>query len=185
MSAIAALAARRKRAASNGSPGSAISRQWCGTRARCAAVGLAVPTSRPRYSWRESADTISPPSRSASSSARAVLPDAVGPTTQMMRGLVKSPPREQRLELCASQLSGHRATVGAMGGDLDAVHRGEERVHLGGIEPLADAHDGVAGDGREGGIRGPLGRCADAFLDELRGDCTQERACIAPAQEPG
>src|SRR5512137_1119960 len=37
--------------------------------------------SMPRYTCRESADTISPPIASASRTASAVLPTAVGPTT--------------------------------------------------------------------------------------------------------
>ena len=50
--------------------------------ARCCSSGvaLAVPMSIPRYTWRESADTISPPTSSAKHTARSVLPAAVGPT---------------------------------------------------------------------------------------------------------
>ena len=50
------------RATVNRSDGSARSSRWCGTRARCSAVGLAVPTSIPRYTSIESTETISAPS---------------------------------------------------------------------------------------------------------------------------
>ena len=43
-------------------------------------VGLAVPTSIPRYTSIESIDRISAPSASATCSPASVLPDAVGPT---------------------------------------------------------------------------------------------------------
>ena len=62
--------------------GSATSIRWCGTAARSAAVGLAVPMSRPRYTCIESIDTISTsPSACAAASASADFPDAVGPTS--------------------------------------------------------------------------------------------------------
>ena len=48
------------------SHGSSTSIRWCGTRPRSAAVGLAVPTSMPRYRAIESIETTSAPSRSAS-----------------------------------------------------------------------------------------------------------------------
>ena len=47
-----------KSATLNGSSGSTRSRPWCGTRARSAAVALAVPMSRPRKTCRESAEMI-------------------------------------------------------------------------------------------------------------------------------
>src|SRR6266511_2681501 len=77
---MAASASATKRAASIPSPGSTRSSRWWGTAARSSAVGFAVPTSSPRTTCCESAFTISPPSRRASATARAVLPDAVGPT---------------------------------------------------------------------------------------------------------
>src|SRR5688572_8480117 len=53
--------------------------RWCGTRARSAAPGLAVPMSMPRYTSAESSDTISTGSLSATWIAAADLPLAVGP----------------------------------------------------------------------------------------------------------
>ena len=44
-----------KSATLNGWSGSTRSRPWCGTRARSVAFTLAVPMSRPRKTWRESA----------------------------------------------------------------------------------------------------------------------------------
>src|SRR5688572_22793171 len=56
-----------------------ISMRWCGTCARSAAPGFAVPMSMPRYTSAESMDTISIGSLSAALSASADLPLAVGP----------------------------------------------------------------------------------------------------------
>src|SRR3954465_11161692 len=57
------------------------SMRWCGTALRSAALGLAVPMSRPRYTCAESIDTISRGTRSASASAMWDLPLAVGPSS--------------------------------------------------------------------------------------------------------
>src|SRR3954466_10730988 len=59
---------------------------WCGMPPRSSSVGLAVPTSIPRYTERESIETISPPSRRATSIESAVFPDAVGPTMASASG---------------------------------------------------------------------------------------------------
>src|SRR5437763_10079020 len=189
MSAIAARAASRKRAESKASLGATRSRQWCGTRARSAAVGLAVPMSRSRYTCRESADTISPPTRSARSSASALFPLAVGPTMQRTRmiQLIRGPPAsspKQRFQLAAGELGGDGAAVRAVGRDLDAVHRREERLRLGRAEPLPDAHHAVAGDGGERRVGGALGRRAGPFLDQLAGDGPHEGAHVASGEQP-
>src|SRR5690606_17227035 len=60
---------------------SQTSSRWCGTPRISSRVSLAVPMSMPAYSCMESAFTTSPPSRSASSTARSDFPAAVGPTT--------------------------------------------------------------------------------------------------------
>src|SRR2546427_8990232 len=52
-----------------------------------------------RSTCRESADTISPPSAVASSRPSAVLPLAVGPTTQMTRGRLIARSEEHTSEL--------------------------------------------------------------------------------------
>src|SRR5262249_46612912 len=61
------------------SHGSRTSSRWWGTRRRSSGPGLAAATSRPRYRAIESIDTISAPSRSASSMLSRVLPEPVGP----------------------------------------------------------------------------------------------------------
>src|SRR2546430_1880766 len=48
-------------------------------RSRVGGFGCAVRTGKPRWACIESAETTSPPSRSATASAAAVLPEAVGP----------------------------------------------------------------------------------------------------------
>ncbi len=62
-----------------------------GPRARCSAVGLAVPTSIPRYTTIESTETISAPRRSATASPASVLPAAVGPTSARSGGSAPEP----------------------------------------------------------------------------------------------
>src|SRR6185503_15792436 len=56
-----------------------MSIRWCGTCASSSGLGLAVPMSMPRYTSAESSDTISTRCRSATLSASADLPLAVGP----------------------------------------------------------------------------------------------------------
>ena len=60
-----------------------MSIRWCGTAARSAGVGLAVPMSMPRYTRAESTLTISAGTSPARASATALLPLAVGPAMQM------------------------------------------------------------------------------------------------------
>ena len=62
---------------------------WCGTPQRSSGVGFAVPISMRRETCMESNETISPPSACASRTDRAVLPEAVGPTTQMILSMFK------------------------------------------------------------------------------------------------
>src|SRR4029077_7778096 len=123
------------------------------------------------------------PRRSASSIASAVFPLAVGPTTQTRRGFISS--LAERLELRTSELRRHRAPVRAVGRHLDAVHRTEQRLHLGGVEALADAHDRVTRDGRQRRVDRALGCRTHALLDQLRRDGAHEPAYIPTAQETG
>lgn len=62
-------------------PSESQSNRWCGSDVRSAGVGLPVPISNSRNTWRASAHTISPPIRAASASPSAVLPVAVAPTS--------------------------------------------------------------------------------------------------------
>ena len=71
----------------------------CGARALSAGVGCAVRIGRPAYRPIASAATTSPAPRSASATAVAVLPDAVGPnraTTGRMRYAVTATGAAQR-----------------------------------------------------------------------------------------
>src|SRR5262245_61764389 len=56
-----------------------MSMRWCGMPRRSAAAILSVPMSKPRYTAVESQLTISPLNRSATASASALFPVAVGP----------------------------------------------------------------------------------------------------------
>ena len=63
-----------------------MSIRWCGTAARSAGVGFAVPMSMPRYTRAESTLTISASRARASCRAAAVLPAAVGPASATIPG---------------------------------------------------------------------------------------------------
>src|SRR5688572_11450942 len=139
-----------------------ISTRWCGTCARSAAPGLAVPMSMPRYTSAESIDTISSGRRSASRSASADLPLAVGPrsaTTVRAKlapagdveqragdvgGLVRGQPEDGARDLLgfSRSLQGRGGAdpvdarrVAAHGVDLGADHAGAHRVDADALRP--------------------------------------------------
>ena len=62
--------------------------RWCGTPSLSRRVGLAEPMSMPRYTRAESTEMISTGNRLANDSERAVLPQAVGPSSIRARGFV-------------------------------------------------------------------------------------------------
>jgi hypothetical protein len=63
---------------------------------RSAALGLAVPTSMPRYTCIESTLRISAPAAAATDSATSLLPDAVGPRITTDRAKLPSRHRVQK-----------------------------------------------------------------------------------------
>src|SRR5205085_8257753 len=99
---------------------------------RSAREGLAVPMSRPRYTWPESMLTISTGRRSASSKARRDLPLAVGPSrhTAVFAALLAAT-QEQAVEVGHRELVPGRATMVAAAGPLGLLHFAQQRVHLG------------------------------------------------------
>src|SRR5688500_11545200 len=115
----------------------------CSTADRSAAVGLAVPMSKPRYTWRESAPMIIPPCLAASARAIADLPAAVGP--QMTRMLASAKPA---LELVPGELHDRRAPVDVVGRQGRSAKGDEERAHLAKRENVSRLDGGLAGDGR-------------------------------------
>src|SRR3989344_2690678 len=76
----ARVAAFTKSSALNDFFGLAISRQWCLIPRISRFVIFAVPMSSQRYTWRESAEIISPFIFMARRTAYSDLPDVVGPT---------------------------------------------------------------------------------------------------------
>src|SRR5580765_7298010 len=106
--------------------------RWCGTRARSAAEGFAVPISMPRYTWAESSETISTATRSARARARLDLPLAVGPSRTYAvpltaTGDVDDRPGEVRRLVGSEPEDGARDLLGLAGalqgrGLADAVH---------------------------------------------------------------
>src|SRR6266403_3354834 len=130
--------------------------------------------------------------RSNASAASAALPRPPRPTRALSRSaspaiipvcfirFIRSLllPFEQCFELGAGELGGDGAAVGTVGGDLDAVHGGEEGLDLRRVEPLTDPHDRVAGDRRERRIHGAFGGGTGAFVGELGGERAHEGARV-------
>src|SRR5262245_37456390 len=98
-----------------------MSIRWCGTCARSAALGLAVPMSMPRYTCAESTLMISRSTCRASASASALLPLAVGPASTSARGVI-----------AASFGASSQHTGCANGG------RSDERVRAGEVDHALD-----------------------------------------------
>ena len=97
----AAAACVLKSATVNRASGPTRSRQWCGTAARSAAVGLAVPMSMPRYTCMASTATMWAPVSRATAIATSLLPLAVGATIATWRMLT---PRRRRCACGASAM---------------------------------------------------------------------------------
>src|SRR5947209_2480781 len=98
------VASAAQSAAENLCVGSATSIPLCGTRARNWLDGLAVPMSKPRYTWRESALTMTSGRCLASIIASAVFPDAVGPHTTPIVGAGRLASTEAAFELIPRQM---------------------------------------------------------------------------------
>ena len=94
MSSTQAAAMDTYRETEKSSSGSATSIMWWGMPPISSGVGLAVPMSMRRYICMESADTTSPLRALASSTARRVFPEAVGPVMTNILGGMISPPCE-------------------------------------------------------------------------------------------
>src|SRR5215469_15532510 len=132
-----------------------MSIRWCGTRARTAWEGFAVPISSPRYTSAESALTISTPPSSASFSAHSVLPAPVGPVRTRSDGealaagsaLTLTAAQEQPVELLQRQARPGRTAVIALVGALGRLHLPQQRVHL------RDAQAPIRVDGTAAGER--------------------------------
>src|SRR5215470_8556284 len=119
------------------SAGVTTSIRWWTTRVRSPGPTLPVPMSIPRYTCCESADTTSPPAASATRSASADFPEAVGPTISTMRmrylfnchSFLCSP--EPPCDLGNADPEEHRPAVRTVRPVVDRVHRLEERGGLG------------------------------------------------------
>src|SRR6186997_2566170 len=109
--------------------------------------------SMPMYTCWESQATISPPARSASASANALFPDAVGPSTATNR----SPPgvpasgtvsdtAEAPLDLRQRHAQQYRASVRAVRTEIHGIELRQQRQGLGPPERVAGADDAVTGD---------------------------------------
>src|SRR5690349_1727517 len=96
----------------------------CGTSARSSAVGFAVPTSKWRYTWRESALTIVIGRRSASHIAMALFPLAVGPQITPTSVAVNSVAAESSVDLIPRELDDRRSAVHVVRGKRGVAQRG-------------------------------------------------------------
>src|SRR5262245_17760678 len=114
--------------------------RWCGTCARIADEGLALPMSSPRYTWAESTLTISSGNLRASASATSVLPVPVGPVSTAMGRVVpgkesreiftSTAAQEHAVELRQRHLRPRRSPVVALIGARRLFHLAQQRVHL-------------------------------------------------------
>src|SRR5512140_1366393 len=111
--------------------------------------------SMPAYTCCESADTTSPPVRSASCIASRVFPAPVGPTITTKRGTttlqcsalaadrVPSSAAKPAADLGERQTQEHGAAVPGRQRGVDAVERSQEVLGLARGQPIAGAHHGV------------------------------------------
>src|SRR5829696_1471655 len=94
---------------------------------------------------------ISSGTRSASASAKSVLPHAVGPVThrQSMRSLTLLPAQKQPIEILERHGGPCRPTVIARFTALGPFHLAQERIHFFDAEPAVRAHCCMAGHRRQ------------------------------------
>src|SRR5258706_1740044 len=120
--------------------------RWCGTRALSASEGLLEPTSKCRYTWTLSQEMISPSRASAKASARADLPDAVGPTTTASSASAKSMSSTPNLalQLIPPDPRDDGAPVRTMPREIDVIERDEKSARLGGRKSIAGAYRAMA-----------------------------------------
>ena len=141
----ASMACRRKSAAVKGSSGSTRSRPWCGTRARSAALTLAVPMSMPRYTCRESALMISAPGAAAVATGAAGVAEDLG-----LAGRGRSADDDERRQLAGrhslpGQPPGECVGTGALHADRHAAADELDGRHSRSIEPASRARAVASG----------------------------------------
>src|SRR5207253_6474972 len=94
--------------------------------------------SRPRYTWRASAETTLMGSSAAHAATTAVLPTPVGPTmTGTSGGAPRSASPKSPLQLPARQLHHRGSAVHVVGRERRAEQPEHELPHLLQLEPLA------------------------------------------------
>src|SRR6266581_5779846 len=97
-----------------------------------------------RNTCAESTLMMSSGRRSVSSSASAVLPEAVGPMSRIAGGRSKlAPTQEQPIEVGERQLGPGRAAVVALVGALGSFHLAQQGVHLRQRQLAVGAHRAV------------------------------------------
>src|SRR5574337_2071515 len=137
----------------------------------------------------ESALTISPPIRSASSRANADFPEAVGPWT-MTRLVFSSSltpsllPFEPPLHLGEGEPLKDRAAVGAVGGVVGGVHLGKQGLDLGGGEGVLSPHHAVAGNAGKDLLYGVGNGTVRSDRLELLQSVPQDAEVVLPGQKP-
>src|SRR5256885_7089650 len=107
-------------------------------------LGFAVPTSKPRYTCRESATMMVAGTRSASQRATALFPAAVGPAMTGMRE--RSSSAKASLELFPRKVNYCRATMDVVGRQLRGRQRGVKAPHLAGGHEVARLDCRLAGN---------------------------------------
>src|SRR2546428_12768358 len=105
---------------------------------------MAVPISRPRYTWRASAEMTVIGVSEASATATAVLPTPVGPTMTGVRCRVSGGGKTP-VQLFLWQLDHRGPAMHVVRGECGRKQPDEELAHLVGVECLARLDRGSAG----------------------------------------
>src|SRR5437867_1734662 len=111
------------------------SRPRCGTRARVARSGFAVPMSSPRYICRASAEITVIGTRAPIATATAVLPTPVGPTMTGVRGW-GSGAAEAAFKLFLRELNEARTAVYVVRRQRCSEEPQDQLPHFSGVERL-------------------------------------------------
>src|SRR5437879_8124941 len=123
--------------------------------------------SRPRYTWRASAETTLMGSSAADAATTAVLPTPVGPTmTGTSGGAPRSASPKSPLQLPARQLHHGGSAVHVVGRERRAEQPEHELPHLLQLEPLARLDGRATGERRREALQ-PVGERAEPPAREI------------------
>src|SRR5579859_2740191 len=146
------------------------SRPRWGTRRRTSGSGFAVPISKPRYTWRASAEITVSGRCAARATASAVFPAAVGPTITMV--LAGSAPPKAPLHLVRGKLHDGGPPVHIMGGQRGREQPVDQLPHLFGVESMPGLDRRATREGRRESFE-PVLPPAEAAPCQIRDELLQ------------